>query len=80
VASQTVFTRESDHFLDWPDAPLPIFVGDADSARMLLSIIGGAVATLLALVFTVITVVIQMPSRSARHRVLSRSANRTVCR
>lgn len=49
-----------DAFVDWQDAPLPIFVGSADSARTLLSIIGGAVATLLALIFTVIAVVIQL--------------------
>ncbi len=44
----------------WGDPPLPIFVGDADTARAMLSIIGGAVATLLALIFTVIAVVIQL--------------------
>jgi uncharacterized membrane protein len=49
-----------DHFIDWRDAPVPVFVGEADTARMLLSVIGGAVSTLLALIFTVIAVAIQL--------------------
>jgi uncharacterized membrane protein len=49
-----------DHAVNWGEPPMPIFMGEPDTARAMLSIIGGAVATLLALIFTVIAVVIQL--------------------
>jgi uncharacterized membrane protein len=60
-----------DQFIDWRDAPPPIFVGDPDTARTLLSVIAGAVATLLALIFTVIAVVIQLAIGHYTPRALS---------
>ena len=60
-----------DSHRDFRDAPLPIFVGEADTARMLLSIIGGAVATLLALIFTVIAVAIQLATGHYTPRALT---------
>ncbi|MFU8815373.1 MAG: DUF2254 domain-containing protein [Pseudomonadales bacterium] len=46
--------------VEWEQTGLPVFVGEPDTARMMLSIIGGSVTTLLALIFTVIAVVIQL--------------------
>jgi uncharacterized membrane protein len=60
-----------DHVLDWSDAPPPIFVGDPDTARTSLSVIAGAVATFVSLIFTVIAVVIQLAIGQYTPRALS---------
>jgi uncharacterized membrane protein len=60
-----------DHAFDWSDAPLPIFVGDAETARTSLSVIAGAVATFVSLIFTVIAVVIQLAIGQYTPRALS---------
>jgi uncharacterized membrane protein len=60
-----------DVHVDWEDVGLPIFAASPDTARMMLSIIGGSVTTLLALIFTVIAVVIQLAIGQYTPRALS---------
>jgi uncharacterized membrane protein len=59
-----------DHLVTWDAPPLPIFAGQVDTLRTMLSVIATAVTTLLALVFTIIAVVIQLASSQYSPRAL----------
>ncbi|MEJ5913665.1 DUF2254 domain-containing protein [Pseudokineococcus sp. 1T1Z-3] len=60
-----------DSRLTWPaEPPPPLFGGSASTASTLLSAIAGAVTSLLALVFTIITVVIQLATGQYSARAL----------
>ncbi|MDG5814160.1 DUF2254 domain-containing protein [Chitinispirillales bacterium ANBcel5] len=60
-----------DVYADWgEEPPFPVFVGQADTARDLLSVIAASVTTLLALIFTIITVAIQLASSQYSPRTL----------
>ena len=63
-------TLSVDHFLLGEEAPLPIFVGAADTARSLLSLIGTSIATLTALVLTIVAVVIQLATQDLSPRAV----------
>jgi uncharacterized membrane protein len=54
-----------------PLIPALVFRGQADTARMILQIIASSVTTLLALIFTVIAVVIQLASGHYSARILT---------
>lgn len=57
--------------VDWDgDPPPPLFGGSPSTARTLLSVIATAITTLLALVFTILAVVIQLGSSQYSPRVL----------
>lgn len=60
----------SDHLVDWSWAPALVFHGTADSARTFMSVTVTAATTLLALVFTIIAVVIQLASGQYSPRIL----------
>jgi uncharacterized membrane protein len=59
-----------DHFLLDDSAPFPAFVGAPDTARSLLSLIGTSVATLLALILTIVAVVIQLATQALSPRAV----------
>jgi uncharacterized membrane protein len=60
-----------DSRFDWNgDPPAPLFGGSPSTARTLLSVIAMATTTLLALVFTILAVVIQLGSSQYSPRVL----------
>lgn len=59
-----------DALVDWPDWALFAFRGEAETARTLLGAIAGAVATLIALIFTIVAVVIQLASGQYSPRAL----------
>jgi len=60
-----------DQWIDWREAPLPIFSGHPDTARTFLSVIAASVTTLIALIFTILTVAIQLASSQYSPRALS---------
>lgn len=60
----------ADHLVDWSSAPALVYRGTADSARTFMSVTVTAVTTLLALVFTIIAVVIQLASGQYTPRIL----------
>ncbi len=60
-----------DQWMDWREAPLPIFSGHPDTARTFLSVIAASVTTLIALIFTILTVAIQLASSQYSPRALS---------
>lgn len=60
-----------DHYLDWKDPGVPFFKGDLDTAHSLLSVIATSVTTLLALIFTIIVVAIQLASSQYTPRALA---------
>ncbi|WMJ72319.1 DUF2254 domain-containing protein [Cytophagaceae bacterium ABcell3] len=60
-----------DSRIDWGEPPLPFFRGEPDTARTALSVIASSVTTLLALIFTVIVVAIQLASSQYSPRTLS---------
>jgi uncharacterized membrane protein len=54
-----------------PDAaPFPIFYGDADTARSMLSLIATSIANLTALVLTIVAVVLQLATQSLSPRAV----------
>lgn len=60
-----------DQVLTWPaDPPPPLFSGSASTAASLLSAIAGAGTSLLTLIFTIITVVIQLATGQYSARAL----------
>jgi uncharacterized membrane protein len=59
-----------DQTMRWVDAVVPVFSGSRDSARTLLQAIAGSATTLLALVFTIIAVVVQLASGEYSPRAL----------
>lgn len=60
-----------DSLFTWPTTPPPpLFAGSASTGATLLSTIAGAVTSLLALVFTIITVVIQLATGQYSARAL----------
>ncbi|KMQ52068.1 hypothetical protein CHISP_1057 [Chitinispirillum alkaliphilum] len=60
-----------DAVADWGEAPpFPVFIGEANTARDLLAVIAASVTTLLALIFTIITVAIQLASSQYSPRTL----------
>lgn len=60
----------ADHLFAWEDVPFLVYRGTADSARTYFSVVATAVTTLLALVFTIIAVVIQLASGQYSPRIL----------
>jgi uncharacterized membrane protein len=60
-----------DNQIEWKDPPVPFFRGSSDSARDLLSVIATSVTTLLALIFTIIVVAIQLVSGQYNPRTTS---------
>jgi uncharacterized membrane protein len=62
-------------FIDYrvePDAlPVPVFVGEPDTIRTTLSVIASSVTTLLALIFTIIALIIQLATGHYSPRALS---------
>lgn len=50
--------------------PLPLYDGSADTARTLLSVTATSLATIIALVLTIVTVVLQLASDKYSHRAL----------
>ncbi|MFA9479311.1 DUF2254 domain-containing protein [Phycisphaerales bacterium AB-hyl4] len=60
-----------DTVVEWRDLPVPVFKGEADTARSVLGAIATAAATLIALIFNVIAVVIQLSSQQYSPRALS---------
>lgn len=51
-------------------APLPVFSGEADTARSMLQLIGTSIATLTALVLTIVAVVLQLATQSLSPRAV----------
>jgi uncharacterized membrane protein len=51
-------------------APFPIFFGEADTARSMLSLIGTSIATLTALVLTIVSVVLQLANQTLSPRAV----------
>jgi uncharacterized membrane protein len=60
-----------DQRIDWETVPLPLFAGHPDTARTLLSVIASSVTTLLALIFTIIVVAIQLATSQYSPRTIS---------
>jgi uncharacterized membrane protein len=60
----------ADHQVDWGDSPLPLFQGTGATSRTFLSVVVASVTTLLALVFTIIAVIIQLASGQYTPRIL----------
>lgn len=60
-----------DNAADWVDSPFPVFAGEKDTARTMLSVIAGSVTTLIALVFTILAVIIQLASSQYSPRALN---------
>jgi uncharacterized membrane protein len=59
-----------DHFLITDEAPFPVFSGAPDTARTMLSLIATAIATLTALVLTIVAVVIQLATQALSPRAV----------
>ena len=59
-----------DHFLISDGAPFPIFSGEPDTARTILSLIATSVVTLTALVLTIVAVVIQLATQALSPRAV----------
>jgi uncharacterized membrane protein len=68
TASVTLYI---DRTIDLSGSSIPLFEGTPDSARTLLSVIAGSVTTLLALIFTIIVVAVQLASSQYSPRTLS---------
>jgi uncharacterized membrane protein len=60
-----------DATIDLEDFPIPLFIGTPDTARELVTVIASSVTTLLALIFTIIVVAIQLASSQYSPRTLS---------
>ena len=60
-----------DHNIDWKEPGVPVFNGDLDTAHSMLSVIATSVTTLLALIFTIIVVAIQLASSQYTPRALA---------
>jgi uncharacterized membrane protein len=63
-------TLSVDHHLIEDGAPFPIFSGEGDTARTILSLIATAIATLTALVLTIVAVVIQLATQALSPRAV----------
>jgi uncharacterized membrane protein len=59
-----------DHLVISDGAPFPIFSGEPDTARTILSLIATSIATLTALVLTIVAVVIQLATQSLSPRAV----------
>jgi uncharacterized membrane protein len=59
-----------DHLVISNGAPFPIFSGEPDTARTILSLIATSIATLTALVLTIVAVVIQLATQSLSPRAV----------
>jgi uncharacterized membrane protein len=59
-----------DHYLIEDGAPFPVFSGAPDTARSILSLIATAIATLTALILTIVAVVIQLATQSLSPRAV----------
>lgn len=59
-----------DHFVVSEGAPFPIFSGEPDTAYTILSLIGTAIATLTALVLTIVAVIIQLATQALSPRAV----------
>jgi uncharacterized membrane protein len=63
-------TLSVDHFLIVDGAPFPVFRGTPETARTLLSLIATAIATLTALVLTIVAVIIQLATQALSPRAV----------
>jgi uncharacterized membrane protein len=63
-------TLSVDHLLIEDSAPFPIFGGQPDTARTMLSLIATAVATLTALILTIVAVIIQLATQALSPRAV----------
>jgi hypothetical protein len=68
LASAALFL---DQVISWDETPFPIFSGTADTARTLLQVIASSVTTLIALIFTILVVAIQLASSQYSPRALT---------
>jgi uncharacterized membrane protein len=59
-----------DHLVITDGAPFPIFRGEADTARTILSLIATAIATLTALILTIVAVIIQLATQALSPRAV----------
>ena len=59
-----------DHHLITDSAPFPVFSGEPDTARTVLSLIATSIATLTALVLTIVAVVIQLATQALSPRAV----------
>lgn len=60
-----------DNAVGWNESSVLVFTGEADTARTLLSVIAGSVTTLIALIFTILAVIIQLASSQYSPRALN---------
>jgi uncharacterized membrane protein len=65
-----VATLGVDHLLIDDGAPFPVFTGSPDTVRSILSLIGTSIATLTALVLTIVAVVIQLATQHLSPRAV----------
>jgi uncharacterized membrane protein len=63
-------TLSVDNFLIEGSAPFPVFGGQPDTARTMLSLIATAVATLTALILTIVAVIIQLATQALSPRAV----------
>lgn len=63
-------TLTADYALVSDGAPFPVFSGEADTARSMLSLIATSIATLTALVLTIVAVVLQLATQSLSPRAV----------
>lgn len=63
-------TLALDHFIIAEGAPFPVFTGAAETARTILSLIATAIATLTALVLTIVAVVLQLATQALSPRAV----------
>jgi uncharacterized membrane protein len=63
-------TLSIDHHLIDDGAPFPIFTGEPDTARTILSLIATAIATLTALILTIVAVIIQLATQALSPRAV----------
>jgi uncharacterized membrane protein len=63
-------TLSIDHFVITDGAPFPIFNGAPDTARTILSLIATAIATLTALILTIVAVIIQLATQALSPRAV----------
>jgi uncharacterized membrane protein len=63
-------TLSVDHFLITDGAPFPVFNGAPDTARTILSLIATAIATLTALILTIVAVIIQLATQALSPRAV----------
>jgi uncharacterized membrane protein len=59
-----------DHYLITDGAPFPVFNGEPDTARSILSLIATAIATLTALILTIVAVIIQLATQALSPRAV----------